>query len=125
MTISIHPKVAEISFWSNDVYKAELIKRLNSKDAGRKRTLHQSTIEEINRFHREYELGSEQFIYRKIPTLTAGRITLCLAVLFLAGFVAKAWIPDPDMAETVAQERYAYEFFNPVPDGADYYPPED
>lgn len=125
--LSIHPKVAEISFWSNDVYKNELIKRLNRKDAGRKRTVHQSTIREIERFHREYELGSEQFIHRKIPTLTAGCISICLAVLFLAWFYT--WTPDPDMAETIAQERYAashdVEFFNPVPDGADYYTPED
>jgi len=48
-----------------------------------------------------------------------------MALGFAIFGTAKAWTPSPDMAETVAQERYAYEFFNPVPDGADYYPPED
>lgn len=50
-----------------------------------------------------------------------------MALGFAIFGTAKAWTPSPDMAETVAQERYAYnvEFFNPVPDGADYYPPEE
>ena len=61
---------------------------------------------------------------RSISTFAIG-----MALGFAIFGTAKAWTPSPDMAETIAQERYAashdVEFFNPVPDGADYYPPED
>ncbi len=57
---------------------------------------------------------------RSIKTFLTGA-----AIVFVVYGTARAWTPDPDMVETREQERFAYEFFNPVPDGADYYPPED
>jgi hypothetical protein len=102
--ITIHPKFAEISYHSNNVYTQELIKHLARKDCGRSRTQHRSSIEEIKAFHNQYTLGAEQYIEPKRKSWMP--LAACALIVLVIAAYAYAWQPDPDMAETIAQARY-------------------
>jgi len=80
----IHPKVAEISHLSNQAYVQELIDYLARKDCGRKRTLHQSTINEIKRFHMNYKLSAEQYVKEESQILLGLKEGLAF-ILFCGG----------------------------------------